>query len=113
MGSGRKKYLKKLYLGDKAAAVREKILRAVDRDAPFPHLYLITFASNGVDQLDILETRYLSHERISASLPEIVGLAIGRPEAFETVRRIAEDTYRDTGTGDMVSYLKKRDEADA
>lgn len=107
MGSGRKKYLRNLYLGDKAAAVRDKIIRAVDRDAPFPDLYLITFASNGIDQLDIIEARYLANERISSSLPVIVGLAIGRHEAFETVRRIAGDTYRATGTADMVSYLKK------
>jgi len=111
MGSGRKKYLKNLYLGRKAAAVREKVIRAVDRDAPFPDLYLITFASNGTDQLDILEARYLSDDRISNSLPEIVGLAIGRNEAFETVRRMAADTYRDTGACDMVSYLKQMDES--
>ena len=57
----------------------------------------MTFSSNGRDQLDIIEAKYLSRKRIRETLPEIVGLACGYREALEVVMQIAAETYDSTG----------------
>ncbi|MEE8885517.1 MAG: hypothetical protein SOI56_02980 [Eubacteriales bacterium] len=108
MGSTRITFLKGLYYGRKASAVKKNIRKALRRGALLPGLYLITFASNGIDQLDIIEAKYLDNPWIGDDLPPVAGLAVGRAEAFETVRRMAEDSYRETGSCDLQAYLKSR-----
>ncbi len=105
MGTKKAKYLKKLYVGPIAATQRREIDRAVRRGTYIPGLYLITYAANGYDQLDIMHARYLLIKRVRKELPLIVGIAIGRDEAFGLIERIAGDCYRATGAMDFRAYL--------
>ncbi len=97
--------LKKIYIGASARKKAETIERVIERGSMLPELYLITFASNGADQLDILHSRYLLREKIRENLPPVAGYAFGMDEALEVVQCIAEDTYAATGACDMKAYL--------
>ena len=109
MGTESRGSLNTLYLCDRASPRREEVLRAVRDRRPYAGLYLITFASNGIDQLDILHSLFLRQQTVRDRLPLIVGAAFGREEAFRTVEQIAADAYRTTGACDLKAFLLKRD----
>jgi hypothetical protein len=101
-------WYKKLYVGKKAAETERKLRRQISRGRSLPGVFLVTFAANGQDQLDIIEAKYLTKKRIREKLPEIVGLACGYGEALEIVTQIAEEAYRSTGDADLCAYLRNR-----
>lgn len=101
--------LRSLYFGRQALAHRDEILQAVNSRKPMPGIYLITFASNGVDQLDILPLYMACHQMKKKRIPMLAGIGMGREEAFETVRRIAEDAYHATGSCHLQEFLLARE----
>lgn len=102
------RYTENLYLGKTASDMKEKVVHTIARGGTMPGLYLITIASNGVDQLDILSSVFLRQERTRENLPLVVGAAIGRIESFHVVRKMIEDAWRATGSADAKSYLLER-----
>ena len=101
--------LNRLYFGQYATEQRDSILEAISKRKPVPGVYLITFASNGVDQLDVLPLYMACFQMHKDRLPTIAGVGLGRAEAFETVRRIVEDAYRETGNCRLQEFLLARD----
>ena len=89
------------------------ILHAIRERRGMAHLYYITFASNGIDQLDILPSYFVREKRIRNTLPLIVGAALGKAEAYDVVARIAEDAYRHTGSCDLQRWLIHNSESEA
>ena len=105
MGAEPFRSLNTLYYGRHAAPKKEEILSAIRKGKIIPGVYLITFASNGVDQLDILPFYAAMQKHVRDRHPILAGVCIGRTEAFETVEQMAADAYRDTGACDLQSYL--------
>ncbi|MBQ9063619.1 MAG: hypothetical protein IJ121_12500 [Eubacterium sp.] len=99
-----------IYIGTYAAERLDEIREDIEQEEfLFPQLYLITLASNGVDQLDLFPAGRLAfHKSMVRYTGMLVGAAIGREEAMEVLRRIASDTVLATGGCDMRSYLMKR-----
>ena len=71
-------------------------------------LWVITEAANGEDQFDILSSAWLKQRAVRKKLPMIYGIAKGYEEAVDLVVQMAEETYRETGNGDILCYLKSR-----
>ncbi len=105
MGAEPFRSLNVLYCGKRAAEKKEEILNAIRNKKPYPGLYLITFASNGIDQLDILPFFAAMQKHVRDSHPVLAGISIGRQEAFETVAEMAADAYRLTGACHLQSFL--------
>ncbi len=105
MGAEPFQSLKVLYCGKRAAGKKEEILNAIRNRKPYPGLYLITFASNGIDQLDILPFFAGLQKHVRDRHPVLVGICLGRQEAFDTVAEIAADAYRATGACHLQSFL--------
>ena len=105
MDGGRAGFVKNYYKGDKAAGHITQVLRAVERGTYIPKLYLITFARNEREQLDIVHAKYLLRKKVRETLPPICGVALGKKEAFEVVRRMVSDCYRETGGVALQSFL--------
>lgn len=97
--------LKNIYMGETAAEMEKTIRRAIARGRSIPGLYLITFASNGTDQLDILHSQLLGQKRIREQLPPVVGFGIGREETLSLIPRIARDAFLATGRCRLQEYL--------
>ena len=63
---------------------------------------------SGEDQFDILSSAWLKQRAVRKKLPMIYGIAKGYEEAVDLVVQMAEETYRETGNGDILRYLKSR-----
>lgn len=109
MGTQKVKFSGKLYLGTRAEEQEAKIRRALRKGAWFPGLFLITYPLNEAEQLDIIEAKYLRNDIILRTLPPVVGLAVGKREAYEVLAQIAGETFQATGSCDMKSYLRQTD----
>ena len=99
-------WYKNLYVGETAKGREKKIRHQVNRGRFLPGLYLITYAANEKDQLDIIESRYLVQKRVRNTLPEIIGVAFGYQEALEIVREIAAEAFENTGDCDFRHFLQ-------
>ncbi|MEE0954777.1 MAG: hypothetical protein U0L49_03060 [Eubacterium sp.] len=100
-------FRKELYLGEEAEKHYLEYRNALKRGKPYPELYAITYAVGEGDQLDIVNGMMLTIKSVRERLPQIVGIAKGKEEALKVVRRIAEETFRATGTCDMRAYLSR------
>lgn len=101
------KWLKDLYvsesIGDKANRIKWKI----EHNAGTVRVYLITFASNPDNLLDIIPAWNLLLRAYPRSEMKVIGMAKGYDDAVALVKDIIEETYRCTGTVDVWNYLKE------
>lgn len=109
MGTQKIKFSDRLFLGTRAEERETEIRRALRKGAWFPGLFLITYPLNEAEQLDIIEAKYLRNDIILRTLPPVVGLAVGKREAYEVIAQIASDTFQATGSCDMKTYLRQTD----
>ena len=70
------------------------------------HTYVITFPSNSDNLLDMIPTRELLQKGYPKKNLHIIGIAGSYDEAVGLVVKIIEETYDNTGTTDVYSYLK-------
>ncbi len=97
-----------LYLGKAAREKKEKLIQKIESGKTPVNTYLLTLAPGEANQLEIVPAWNLKFERNRAKLPLIVGIGYGRAEAFELVRRITEDVYRETKGADLKEYFRQR-----
>lgn len=97
-----------LYLGQRAMKKKRKLIAQVNRGRFYPGLYLITEAANGVDQLDIVDSRCILEKRVRELLPPVVGMAIGYEEAMDVLLDLTQETYEATGTANILTYVRKK-----
>lgn len=71
-------------------------------------VYLITFASNPQNQLDIFSANELKQKVRRQNCPMIIGLCIGYEEAIEMVEKLVQKTYDKTGTADVRKWLEEK-----
>jgi len=100
-------FRKELYLGDEAGKHYREYRNAIKKGKPYPELYVITYAVGSHDQLDIVNGLLLTSRSVRERLPQVVGIAKGKEEAYRLVQRIAEETYRASGDCDMKAYLSR------
>ena len=103
------KWYDQLYTG---ATIRDvdRVIRWIKRGARVPGIhgiYVITFASNPDNLLDIIPAWNLVQSSYPKEDLRIIGLAKGYDEALEVVRSIVQDTYDGTGTVNVRNYLKE------
>ena len=86
-----------LYLTDKTAKKKDKIIRKANRGMGMVSIYLITLASNPENLFDIFHAAHLKQPAFYKQDLFVVGIASGYEEALELVQRMVEDIYRQTG----------------
>lgn len=101
------RWYRKLYvseaIGDKAGRIKWKI----NHNAGTVSVYVITFASNPDNLLDIIPAWQLMQKGYPKKDLKIIGLAKGYDDAIALVQQIVEETYANTGDVDVWSYLKE------
>lgn len=102
------KWCKDLYLGEGIAPDAKKIIRKIKNKKFIPDVYVITFASNPQNLLDIIPSWELVQKGYPKEHIRIIGLADGKKEAFELVRQIVDETYQVTGDVKVRQYLKSK-----
>lgn len=101
------RWYRKLYvseaIGDKAGRIKWKI----NHNAGTVSAYVIAFASNPDNLLDIIPAWQLMQKGYPKKDLKIIGLAKGYDDAIALVQQIVEETYANTGDVDVWSYLKE------
>lgn len=102
------KWYENLYVGENAKKRINYYIRRISNGKPVKDMYLVTIASNKVDQLDIIKSHYLLQPMVMRMCPMIVGIASGYEEACTLVISMVEETFRETGGVDVRKYLLQR-----
>lgn len=99
------KFIDKLYFGSKASESKKSVLKDIRKGKYLPGVCVVTLPSNADNVLDIIEVYTLLQPAINTEDMTVVGIAFGKEEAMEVVRRIVDDTYRELGEIDIIRYL--------
>ena len=102
------KWYEQLYVGEKAKKRVNYYIRRVSSGKPVNDIYLVTIASNGVDQLDIIKSFYLLQPIMRKRCPMIVGIGKGYEEARALAVSMVEDALAATGEADVRKYIMQR-----
>ena len=92
------RWMDNLYIGEKLKADRETLIREGEEDRPRPGLYILSLPANPRNMLEIRKAGELRRKRVKESLPEIVGLAADKQEAFELVQKMVELSLQQYGS---------------
>jgi hypothetical protein len=101
------KWYRDLYVGDSITDRKNKIKWKIMHNAGLVNYYVIAFAANRDNLLDIIPTWALMDRHFPKKELKIIGIARGYGEALEVTRRIIDETYRHTGGVDVWAYLKE------
>lgn len=104
-------WYKYLYLGETAKKHRFSILQKLRLGKVQPGVHVITPASGGHNLLDILPA-YVLRQRYYREQPDllIVGVGASYRDTVQTIGRIVDETYRETGGFDVKTYLKVKED---
>ena len=93
----RMQWAENLYLSDKTAKKKDKIIKKANRGVGMVSIYFITLASNRENLFDIFHAAHLKQPAFYKQDLYVVGIASGYEEALELVQRMIDDIYRKTG----------------
>lgn len=103
------KWYKNLYVGDNAKKKEHRIRHKLEHGKWVPGIYLITYASNSENQLDIFPASRLKQKVLYRMCPKIIGIASDYGEAVEIVTKLADKAYRQEGCESIRSYLEEHE----
>mgnify|MGYP000221946932 FL=1 len=101
------KWYEDLYVGDSIEGKVNRIKWKINHNAGTISVYVIAFASNSQNLLDIIPAWELMQKSYPKKQMKIIGLAKGYEDALELVRTIIDETYQNTGDVDVWKYLKE------
>lgn len=101
-------WYKKLYVGDNAKKKKRQLMFKINAGAGVFDVYLITFACNPQNQLEIFSANELKQKARRKCCPMIIGLCCGYEEALEMARTLVEEAYKETGTPNVRKWLENK-----
>lgn len=102
-------WAEQLYLSEKTAAKKDRIIKKANRGIGMVNIYLIALASNPENLFDVFHAAHLKQPAFYRTDPYIVGIASGYDEALELVQQMIEDIYRETGGFRVRAYFGQTD----
>lgn len=102
------KWYKNLFLGEKIAPKARQIVNKIKKRKLTPDVYVIAFASNPLNQLDVIATWELLQPGYPKEQIRVIGLAQGKKEALELVTMIVDEVYQNTGDVKIADYLRSK-----
>lgn len=102
-------WYKDLYVGKMAKRHQGRIITNVEDRRFQSRVYLITLPVNTKNTLEIVPSSNLLQSIVYNRTPMIIGIAEGYDEAMAMVTAIIQETYAETKTTDVASYLKSKE----
>ena len=101
------KWLKNLYVGEKAGTKAPRLLRAAERGkkSKFDKSWLIVLSGYPKAQLDLMSVKESRNKAYQGEKLSVVGLAASRAEAFTLVEKMANDCLKATGRAELKAYF--------
>ena len=97
-----------LYVGESIKGKEKSILRKIKYRRPQLQAYVIVLSKKEGEQLEIYHAAMLLQPLYFEKDPWIVGIAASEWEAYELVRKIAEEVHETTKTLEMKKYIQER-----
>lgn len=94
-----------LYVTEKTAAKKDKIIRKANRGIGMFRIYFITLASNEENLFDIFHAAHLKQTAFCQQNSYVVGIAAGYEDALELVQRMVDEIYSQTGAFRVREYF--------
>lgn len=104
------KWYRKLYTGESARSKRFRIVSRVKHGRYMKDVFLITLASNPKNLLDIYPGYIYLQPYFQEQDQLILGIALGKDEAFAVAQKIIEDVYGSTGAFGVQEYFEPKAE---
>ena len=102
------RWAENLYLSEKTAKKKDKIIRKANRGVGMVSIYFITLASNEQNLFEIFHAAHLKQPAFYQRNPYVVGIASGYEEALELLQQMVEDIYRATSGFPVREYFGER-----
>lgn len=102
-----------LYVGESISTKEHEIVKKVHNNQFVPNLYLLTFATNKDNMLEVLPEYEVLQKGYPKELLKVIGIANGKKEAILLVKHIVEESLLKTGSADVRVYLKQQWEGQA
>ncbi len=99
------KWYRDLYIGEGVRKQYQNLIAQLNAQKKVTGIYLITYALNQKNQLEIINSAFLVQKALYKLTPEVIGIAGTRREAVGIIADIVEACYRETGDADLRSYL--------
>ncbi len=104
------KFFHDLFVSEGILPCLEQIVEKIKQNTLTPNIYVITFASNPKNLLDIIPTWELMQPGYPKKDVEIIGIAGGKKDALELVEHMIRETFEQTGNIDVRAYLTSKQE---
>jgi hypothetical protein len=101
------KWYDDLYVGESIKGKEKRIKWKIEHRAGMLSIYVITFASNPDNLLDMIPARELMQKAYPKDDLKIIGLAKGYKEGVDLITQIIDETFRATGGVDVYRYLEE------
>lgn len=101
------KWYRNLYVSESIGSRVNRIKWKINHNAGTVSVFVIAFASNPDNLLDIIPAWNLMQKGYPKRQLKIIGLAGGYDEALELVRTIIDETYQCRGDVNVWEYLKE------
>ena len=98
----------KLYIGESIDAQKlDKLKRNLCNAPVLTKVFLVTISANPTEQLDIIESKYLTYSYYNTHPLHVVGLAKSNNEAIGLVQKIVQECLDTQGDVDLKTFLLK------
>lgn len=94
-----------LYLSDTLQGKRGELIKKIENKEFMFNKYMIVMTKNEKNHLEFFDSVLLSQNIVNMDELFLIGIAEGRMEAAELVRKITEEVYTSTGETDIRGYL--------
>ena len=107
------RWAKELYLSERTAKKKDKIIRKADRGVGMVSIYFISLASNEQNLFDIFHAAHLKQPAFYKQNPFVVGIASDYEEALEMTRQMVEDIqqrlkrFRETKDEGLITQIEQ------
>ena len=100
------KWSQDLYIGDEIFDSYEAVREELERGEPVLRAWILTKPANPVNQLEIMNCRYLVQEACREYVPEIIGMALDRKEAVSMIELMTKACVERTNGADLRAFLE-------
>lgn len=99
------RWYKNVFLGVNAGNNIRQVIKKIRKKKDLHDIYIVTPAENDSDLLDIYDAVHFFRRGFKQPKKKIVGVAIGKEEAYDLTGAIINQVYRQTGGFDVKKYL--------
>ena len=103
-------YYRYLYLSEKLAKKKSRVLRRLERHKFQPGVHLILLPKNEKNQLEILSAAYLLQPDYPKDGLFVVGIADSYENALEYVEKLSQEVYDSTRGMDIRNYILRKEQ---